>query len=247
MSTRLAWIASGAELIRSPPTSAELPWRRGHRRTVRWCRRFARRDGTARRPAGGWSHTRCPRRAPPSGCRPPSRPRHSWRSFRSAISGRCASTVRRKPCESCRSSGTSNVRRRPAKYSSISLATRSRRAGARRIRGLTSRARPSSTQSWSWLAYATRTRPCRGRGQQQRAHGCIDGAVGDVEQTRGVRGLHQAPVQPAVDLIVDRGQRGEQTSLVDLGAVFVPHRNSPFRYVFRKLAMPSAAARLAAS
>jgi hypothetical protein len=45
--------------------------------------------------------------------------------------------------------------------------------------------------------------PRRGR-QQQGAHRGVDGAVRDVEKTRGVRGVHQAPVQPAIDFVVDR-------------------------------------------
>ncbi len=79
----------------------------------------------------------------------------------------------------------------------------------------------------------------RGR-QQQGAHRGIDGAVRDVEKTRGVRGVHQAPMQPAVGFVVDRWQRGEQIPLVR-------HRDSPFGNLFRNVAIPSAAARRAAS
>src|SRR5439155_20532322 len=80
----------------------------------------------------------------------------------------------------------------------------------------------------------------RGGGQQQRADGTLDRAVGDVEETGGVRDVHQALVQPPAHGFVDGGERSEQIALVH-------HRDSPFGNVFRKVAMPSAAALLAAS
>ena len=224
----------------SPSSVSRAAWRRRHRRTVRWCRRFARRGGRARRRAGGCSRTRCPRREPPSGGQPPSRPRHSWRSFRNRSPAGARGPSRRKPCESCRSSGTSNVLRRPAKYSSISRARRPGAqalagcAGSRRGPGLQhevvvlARVRDPDQALRRWPPTAARPRGCRWCGRRRR---------GDPRRSRRPPGAGAACRLTSSSIVGNAANRSP----------LVHHRASPFGNVFRKVAMPSAAARRAAS
>ena len=63
------------------------------------------------------------------------------------------------PSDSCRSTGTSKSRRRPAKYSSIWRATSSTRCDDRSTRGLMAVDSSTSTSSWFSHSNATRTSP----------------------------------------------------------------------------------------
>ena len=111
-------------------------------------------------------------------------------------------TLRRKPSASRRSTGTSKVVRRLPKYSSSWWATASRRAGARRTRGLTRPGKSGQHRVVVLDVVGDADQADGGRGQQQGADGTVDGSVGDVEQTVGGGDALEPVMQPGQRLVV---------------------------------------------
>ena len=82
-----------------------------------------------------------------------------------------------------------------------------------------------------------------GRGEQQASDGAVDGAVADVEQVFGLRVRGEPLAEPAHVIVVNG-----HSPLQGIGEVeFRAHSSTPFWVERRSVAMPSAAARRAAS
>ena len=96
-------------------------------------------------------------------------------------------TLRRNPSASRRSTGTSKVVRRLAKYSSICRATASSRAGDAQDAGAHGVGEPGQHGVVALDVVGDADQADGGGGQQQRADRGVDGAVGDVEQPVGRR------------------------------------------------------------
>ena len=82
-----------------------------------------------------------------------------------------------------------------------------------------------------------------GRGEQQAPHGAVDGAVADVEHVLGLRVRGEPLAKPAHVIVVDGDGPLQCIGEVDFRA----QSSTPFVCERRSVAMPSAAARRAAS
>ena len=183
----------------------------------------------------------------PAAPRPPRSSRSGRSRCRAGGSARSAGS----PRDSRKSSGRSNRRRAPAKYSSSSRATGS----SRRRRVQDPRADPLG-QGGQHLVVVLGVvghpdQALVGRGQQQRADRGVERAVGHVEQAaRRRRGRPAGRAARRSSASVTLGQRGQQAGR--LGSWFMvigllPLRPSQPRRSCAARAMPSAAARRAAS